>query len=93
MAIQHRQQRPLWKSALDNPGLDLDRDLIRAVLGMKVRWRVITVVHPDHNPEESADFGLSVFQQAKRSFTPQRAGLPDIRICLVRPKPQTPVVT
>lgn len=35
---------------------NLYRDLIFAILGVKMRWCMITVIHPDDDPEKSRNF-------------------------------------
>ena len=54
--IEYSRQRAPRKPTLDNAAFDLDSNLMLPVLRMEMRRRVVTVVHPDNDSEEAADF-------------------------------------
>jgi len=58
------------EAAVDAAGCNLDGDLILAIDGVKVRRRVIAVLHGDHDPKEAADFR----HRASLALVPQGAG-------------------
>lgn len=39
----------------DNACCDLNGDFILAIFGVKMRWSMIAIIHPDDNPEESGN--------------------------------------
>jgi len=54
--IEYGRQRAPRKPTLDNAAFDLDSNFILPVFRVEMRRRMVTVVHPDNDSEEAADF-------------------------------------
>ncbi len=66
--LDYRRQCSPRKPSRDNTAIDLDRDFMLPILGMEMRRSVVTVVHPDYNSEETADFRHRTFCSSAEWF-------------------------
>jgi hypothetical protein len=54
--IEYCRQCPPRKSTLDDTGIYVDGDFMLAILRVEMRRRMVSIVHPNNDSEESADF-------------------------------------
>ena len=54
--IEYCRQRSSRKPSLDDAAVDFDGDFMLAILGMEMWRRMVAVIHPNDDTEESADF-------------------------------------
>ena len=55
--FKHVRQGPFGELAVYLAGSDFDRDFEVTVDGMEMGWRVVAVVHRDHDSKEAAYLG------------------------------------
>ena len=54
--IEYGRQCPPRKPPLDNAAIDLDDNFMLPVFRVEMRRKMVTVVHPDNDSEEAANF-------------------------------------
>jgi len=59
--LKNGVQHTTWKLTDDLPVLDVNRDLVVPVFGMKVRRRVVSIVHPNDDSEKTGNLRHKIF--------------------------------